>query len=400
MDINARINWMPGMEITAQTFQGMAEHWDFRQRLALRAALGSNRMGLIPGAPFSCSGIFVKNQFEIDHFLCMALLPSGRIVNADEDVLVTIPMLFGDRYYLTVGFGDEKTEFEKEGVPFVRPHYVYAINTLEEVEQGDLFPLMRFHVNDGVFAVDNDFIPPCLLLTEDNRVQTYINQYIERLKLLSTHTNFADGEGKRALLRYVFMLKSYNMQNNMQDFILLTQEIAQAIDYYIVTPNREQPIEVPVPSQIDIQVWLKWLDDYLAGAAVILDGVVLEDNTIDYEALLAQAKAELYDKLHPELIEKLLADMKAELQTEIKQQTETLTTYINETLKNAIMEELSTEMDNRTTAFTESMTQKFDEMGRQIHDSLYERLYFELFENLFNALYVPEPEEKEFIPLI
>ena len=118
---------------------------------------------------------------------------------------------------------------------------------------------MRFHVNDGVFAVDNDFIPPCLLLTEDNRFQTYINQYIERLKLLSTHTNFADGEGKRALLRYVFMLKSYNMQNNMQDFILLTQEIAQAIDYYIVTPNREQPIEVPVPSQIDIQVWLKWL---------------------------------------------------------------------------------------------------------------------------------------------
>ena len=400
MDINARINWMPGMEITAQTFLGMAEHWDFRQRLALRAALGSNRMGLLPGAPFSCNGIFVKNQFEIDHFQCMALLSSGRIVNADEDITVTIPMLFGDRYYLTVGFGEDKTEFEREGVPFVRPHYVYAINTMEEIQSGDLFPLMRFHVSDGVFAIDTDFMPPCLLLTENPRFKTYIDQYIERLQILSIHENFADGEGKRAMLRYVFMLKGYNLQNSMQDFILLTQEIAQAIDYYIVRPNREQAIDIAVPSQVDIQIWLKWLDDYLAGAAVILDGVVLEDNTIDYEALLAQAKAELYERLHPELIEKLLADMKAELQSEIKQQTESLTTYINETLKTAILEQLSTEMDSRTTAFMEDMTQKFDEMGRQIHDSLYEKLYFELFENLFNALYVPEPEEKEFVPLI
>ena len=30
MDINARINWMPGMELTAETFSGIEEHWDFR----------------------------------------------------------------------------------------------------------------------------------------------------------------------------------------------------------------------------------------------------------------------------------------------------------------------------------------------------------------------------------
>ena len=79
---------------------------------------------------------------------------------------------------------------------------------------------------------------------------------------------------------------------------------------------------MPQPSYTDIQSWLQWLDDYLGGAAVILDGVVLEDNTIDYEALLAQAKAELYERLHPELIEKLLADMKEELRAEMQQQTE------------------------------------------------------------------------------
>ena len=400
MDINARINWMPGMEITAQTFLGMADNWNYKFRLALRAALGNNMMGLLPESVFNCNGIFVKNRFEIDHLQCLALLKSGRIVSVEEDVAVTIPMLFGDRYYLTVGIGEEQTQYEREGVPYIRPHYVYGINTLEEIEDNDLFPLLRFNVTDGVFSMDPGFIPPCLLLTADERFKEYIDKYVEKLTLLSQHKSLADGEGKRAILRYVFRLKGYNLQNSLQDFVLLTQEIAQAIDYYIVTPNREQPTEVPQPSYTDIQIWLQWLDDYLTGAAVILDGVVLEDNTIDYETLLAQAKAELYEKLHPELIEKLLADMKTELQAEIKQQTESLTTYINDTLKTAILEQLSTEMDNRTTAFMEEMTQKFDEAGRQIYDSLYEKLYFELFENLFNALYVPEPEEKEFIPLI
>lgn len=399
MDINARINWMPGMELTSETFSGMAEQWDFRQQLAIRAALGSNRMGLVPGAPFSCNGTFVKNRYEVTGFQCMALLPSGRIVNADEDVELPIPMLFGDKYYLTVGFDGDQTEFEKKGVPFVRPHYTYAIHTIEEVEADDLFPLVRFRAADGTFSADHNFIPPCLLLTGDRRFKEYIDKYTELVNTLATHANFAEGEGKRAMLRYVFMLKGFNLQSTMQDFILLTQEIAQAIDYYIVTPNRDH-IKVPVPRQADIQDWLAWLEDYMAGACIILDGVVLEDNTIDYEALLAQAKAELYEKLHPELIEKLLADMKAELQEEMRQQTEQLTTYINETMKTAILDELKTDINERTDKLNTMLTDKFDELGRQLNESLYEKLYFALFDNLFNALYVPEPEDQKFVPLI
>ena len=69
-------------------------------------------------------------------------------------------------------------------------------------------------------------------------------------------------------------------------------------------------------------------------------------------------------------------------------------------MKTAILEQLTTEMDDRTTRFVDTMSQKFDELGKTLHDSLYEKLYFELFENLFNALYVPEPQEKEFVPLI
>ena len=400
VDINARINWVPGMELTADTFSGIGEQWDFRHRLAFRAAVGSNRMGLVPGYPFSCNGVFVKNCFEVSGFRCMALLPSGRVIDADEDIQGPIPMFFGNKYYLTVGFGDDEVEFEKKGVPFLRPHYTYGIHTLDEVEAGDLFPLMRFHVAEGIFSADPSYMPPCLLLTENPHFGEYLKIYTEQMNVLATHPNMAEGEGKRALLRYVFLLKSYTLKNSMKDFILFTQEMAQAIDYYVVVPNREQSMDIPQPQQIDIQEWLQWFEDYMKGAAVILDGVVLEDNTIDYEALLAQAKKELYDKLHPELIEKLLADMKEELREEMRQQTEQLTTYINETLKNNILEQLSTEMNERQTKLTEMLTVKFDELGRNLNESLYEKLYFDLFENLFKALYVPEPEEEKFVPLI
>lgn len=388
------------MELTAETFTGLTEQWDLRQRLALQAALGNNRMGLLPGSEFSCNGIFANSRLEVSRLQCMALLASGRIVSADEDIQVPIPMLFGEKYYLTVGIGPEETAFDKKGVPFVRPRYVYGIHTIDEVEAEDLFPLMRFQASEGVFTIDPSFIPPCLLLTEHPRFKEYIDKYIFLLNILGTHANLADGDGKRLMLRYVFVLKSFHLRHSMHEFVQLTQEIAQAIDYYIVTPNRELPVKVPEAHQADIQSWLGWLEDYMNGAATILDGVVLEDNTIDYETLLAQAKKELYEKLHPELIEKLIADMKEQLREEIHQQTEQLTTYINGTLKPAILEQLTTEMDERTTKLTNELTERFDTLGKQLNESLYEKLYFELFDNLFKALYVPEPEEEKFIPLI
>ena len=100
------------MELSAQTFRELEQNLDFRQKAALRAALGGARLGLLPGAEFNCKGLFVKNSFEIEQFRCLAVLPSGTIVNADEKVSVPIPMLFGAQYYLTVGPGTEEHAYE------------------------------------------------------------------------------------------------------------------------------------------------------------------------------------------------------------------------------------------------------------------------------------------------
>lgn len=367
------------MELTDRTFKELEKNLDFRQRVAVRAALGGSRLGLLPGTDFACKGVFVKNNFEIERFLCTAVLPSGTLISADEKVIIPIPMLFGQQYYLTVTLGTEERAFEQEEVPYVCTQKVYAIHSLEEVEQEDVLPVARFKVSDGVFSLDPDFIPPSLLLSSDERFAAFGTAYAGKLKALAEHKNQEEGEGKRALLRYLFLLKGYKWDGGVREFIQLTQEIAQAVDYYIVTPHTENPVAVPIPTQCDVQLWLQWLSEYLDGALSILDTVVLEDNTIDYEALLAQAKAELYERLNPELRADLLRQIKEELRTELKEDISgSLMAFVNDDLKPGLHDTLSGELD----------------------PSLHERLYKELYDALYNALYVPEEEEEAFYPLM
>ena len=100
------------MELTTQTFLDMDENLDFRQQTAIRAALGDHCIGLLPDMPFDNSGMFYTNRYEMQRLQCTALLPSGRIIQVDEPVSISIPMVFGDTYYLTVGIGEGKVPFE------------------------------------------------------------------------------------------------------------------------------------------------------------------------------------------------------------------------------------------------------------------------------------------------
>ena len=379
MNINSRIDWKAGMAISAQTFLELDENLRHRQQAATRAVNG-NEFGLIPFTEFDRQGGFVRNKLEIDHLACMALLPSGKILHIDEKVVVTVPLVYGNEYYLACGFGEKEVEFDVKEVPFVRPEYTYGIYSLSELEGTDLFPVMKFKVSDGIFSIDESYIPPCLYLSSNNRFQPYLEQLTKQVSLLAEHPNLESGEGKRAFQRYAYLLKSYDTQGRTYPFIQLTYEIAQAIDYYIVTPNTETPVTIPAYSGYDIANWLDWLDSYLHNAAGTLDKVVLEDHTIDFDELKAQIKAELYEQLRPELYEQLYTELKAKLYAEISEDlTVRLTDYINQQLK----------------------TELHDLLSGELSEELYESLYKNLYESLYNALYVPvEKEEDEFTPLI
>lgn len=379
MNVNARIDWQTGMEITAQTFTKFDENIVYRQQVASRIMNG-NRFGLIPFSKFDCQAGFVKNTLEIERLSCMALLPSGKVLHIDEKIVVPIPMLYGEEYFLACGFGEKSVGFDIETVPFVRPEYVYGIYSLAELEGSDLFPIMKFKVNDGIFSFDKEYIPPCLCLEGDTRFFTYLQRLADEAATLGKHPNLEAGEGKRALMQYAFRLKNYTEINLVSDFIGLTQEMAQAIDYYIVAPNTETGIAIKAYSAYDPVAWLQWLEMYMHGAVTILDKVVLEDHSIDFDALKAQIKAELYEQLRPELYNELHHTLHQELNVEITQE-----------LTNKLMDYISGRLKEDLHAL----------LAGELSDELFKSLFKALYDSLYKALFVPvEKEEEDFVPLI
>ena len=378
MDINAKINWKPGMALTSRTFRHMDGDMDFRLQLMAHIAAG-NRYGRIPNTPFSCTGRFVKNTFEVDHLSCMALLPSGRILHIDERVTVNIPILYGEEYFLVAGFSGHTVTFEADEIPYVRPEYEFRLCEAAEVEAQDVMPLVRFTAHEGILAPDNNYLPPCLVLSDEPRLNELRKQVEDRLEAVATHPHLANEEARQSLLHLLFRLKAFPVGNMVEELVRLTQEVAYAVDFHICRPLNGSTTAIPQPAAYDLRQWFQWLDSFFKGMTTLLDKNPPEDTTIDYDTLLAQAKAELYDQLRAELfgtsIEELRKQLHSKLEKDLK---ELLMRYINGSLKGQLQEVLA----------------------ERLSSELFEKLYVALFDPLFNALYVPEPEEKEFVPLI
>ena len=379
-NIDARIDWKDGMELSAQTFVEMNNCYESNQKITRHIACGE-QFGILPMAPLCLLGVFVKKTLEISPLTMTALMPSGDLLHVDEDVVVEIPMLDGKEYYLGCSPTDKMQSYDKERVPMLRPKAEFGIYTLDELTEGKHLPLMKFKVEEGVFSIDQNYIPPFLLLDSDKRYATLIQSITEQVERLATHANLESGEAKRGLIRYAFVLKNYNMKNKVMQLVDTLHELVHSVNYYIIKPNTKDDIELRECSLYDVASWMQWLEGFLHGASTLLDGVVLENNTIDFDALKAQIKEELYQRLYPELKEQLYTEVHDRLKREIADTLmESLSEYINGNFKREIYRWLE------------------EDMVGQLH----EKLYGSLYEALYNALYVqPEEEEEDnYMPLI
>lgn len=379
-DINARINWQPGMQITAQTMKEMAESLDFKQRM-MNLIANNNRIGILPQTEFCCHGSFYKNILEINNFKCRAILPSGRITDADENISIKIPILYGETYYLTISFGEGQVSYEKEEVAFVRPQYLYEIHTLEEIEKGDYLPLLKFRVSEGMFNITPNYIAPTLLISSNEKYKQFLDIFIEKLQLIATHANLKEGEGKQCLQKYLFTLKSCNPQESTHHFMQLLQEIAHAIDYHVVSTCAQHTTEIPTVCLYDVEEWLTWFGDYLDSSKNLLDGFVLKEDHIDYEKLKQEITADVYERTYQQVYERLKKEILEKFNPDMEEQIKaTLTQYLNEVMRQEISNQLK------------------DELSTALYDKLYQILY----DALYAALYVEEEEEEEeqYIPQI
>lgn len=290
---------------------------------------------------------------------CTAVLPSGRIISVDADLTLPITIESDEDadYYVALGFGREMHEYERDGVPYVSPQVELFLLTREEMEQGDVLPLKHFYVKEGALNVDDAYIPPTLVLATDQHYDAHITALAEKITAIATHQNMDKGDCKRALMHYAFMLRSYDKQHNTSELLELLQEIAQAIDFYLVEELGATIEELPeqvkqlredgrrTPKVTDVVLFLCWMEEYLDSQLLIMEQVVIVKPEIDVEAIKRDVRMTLYQDLYEALQQKLMDELRQQLTAELPAPiTEQVKTFLEENLHPLLRSELHTDL--------------------------------------------------------
>ena len=371
MDLNAKIKWANGMPLSPEALSSIEDGLNQRRTALIRSSF-VGAWGVIPGCQARCSAMFVDGKIEVKVEDCIALLPSGRIMDMNEEASFPVSRLEEGFWYLCAGFGEGDVEFEKEGVPYVRPTYELGISRIEDL--GDRLPLLRLKVGGGNVGIDKEFIIPALSLLSDKRYCEWMQKIADVIAKIADHPNLEPGDKKRTMLQYRFLSGSYTIENSINKYILFLREVCQAVQYYVMG-EKAAPDNYYV---MDPQLFMASCLDYLNQAVVVLDGTVLVDNSIDYEALKEELRKEIYGKVSEE--------MQQDLQARIEELSTTLGTKLEETLRDYIEHNFKEALE---TALREELTEK---LRTELYDKLYQALY--------QALYVPEKEEEIYTPII
>lgn len=368
------------MELTAAAMSMLDENLDFRQMAAMRTVL-AGRHGLLPGAPFNCNGTFVRNNFEIANLRCMALLPSGWMVDIDESVSITIPMLYDSTYYFTVGLGENLKDFEHKDVEFLRPEYVYQISSIEDLKVSQDLPLLRFTIKDGTFNIDSSYIPPCLMVVSSEKFEHYRDKIAERLTQLHNHANLPGDTSKLAISYYLNHLGNNNPLIEVKTFVTLLDDLNRELRYYLLEPHKDEVGDTTLMTcdLNDVQIYLEWTIKQLDKVKLLLDNHPIEDKKPDYDELKAILRKELMDDLKPTL-EKLIHTEVDAVRNDIQQQ-------VSDALKDFLSGEFRRQL--------------YADLNTELADSLYKKLYDALYHALYEALYREEEvETDDYTPMI
>lgn len=368
------------MELTANAMSLLDENLDFRQLASMRAVL-AGRLGLLPGAPFNCNGTFVRNSFEVSNLRCMALLPSGWMLDVNESVSITIPMLYDSTYYFAVGLGENLTDFEHQDVEYLRPEYSYQILSAEELKINQSLPLLRFNVKAGTFNIDPSYIPPCLMTMSSDKFQPYRVSIKEKLDALFSHKNLPDDGPRLAIGYYQSHFSDSDMLLEVRELVMALADMQRSLEYYIFKPHQtsEGDNKLMECDMNDIQLYLEWTLKRLDAAKTILDNNPIEDKKPDYDELKAILRKELMDDLKPTLEGLIHSEVEA-VRNDIQQQ-------VSEALKDFLSGEFRRQL--------------YADLNQDLADSLYQKLYDALYQALYGALYHEEKvETDEYTPMI
>lgn len=380
------------MALTASILKHRDNDLDERFQALLRTSLGAGNTGILPEYEYHASGTVSGRTYELPGLALTALLPTGSIIHVCEDLKIDIPVLNDGDYLLTVGKNGRTHEFECDDVPYLRPEYELVIISNYEMGERELFPLKKFVVRDGVLSFDEEYIPPVLVLCQNDAFRRYIERFVEGMHSICIHPNMQQLEGHHILLHYYSRLKSLNERLSVSEFAAFISETADSLDLVLSDGFLNDVEQIPdnltslknderrKPSFYDIRMFMTWFGEYLDVQTNLLNQVKKVDDSIDLDKLKKEIADDLYERLHTQLYEELYSELHDKMVGEVSD-------AVLDVIRSYIENKLSPELH--------------DSLKDVLHGSLYQELYESLYAELSKLSFKPaEIEEDEFNPII
>ena len=168
-----RISWKKGMRLTDDLLKMSDEfHSELVHRAFVLAASG--RFGLLPSSkPFHISLNFDKESLEIEELTCSVLTKDGSMIEMDFDTRyscaydnkVVLPASDGSTMLL-IAYPSKKGWMDSDE-DLIECEYAFSLIPETAVLPDNAFPLSRIVHHFG-WRIDENFVPPCLLLSSHN----------------------------------------------------------------------------------------------------------------------------------------------------------------------------------------------------------------------------------------
>jgi hypothetical protein len=231
MNIYHKIDWKPGMEITASTFIEAEKYHLFQHKINRKLATLKS-YGLLPNTRFECLYTVNGDTLQVEDLQCEAITRNGSLLQIKNEFSIAIPEIEVDTLYLVAqieGF----SPVEIDNVPYMELNYYYTFKMWEELSNGNVFPLLKLTRYDGGWREMN-YIPPAIALNSHKELK---NKHQKAIKLIDEIMAVLKEKNVPASLLYYFSLfsielKFYTTDESPFEFLLLLKKILRTIELY------------------------------------------------------------------------------------------------------------------------------------------------------------------------
>ena len=189
-----RICWNPGMRLSDKHLRASDDaHYAWIDKAITLASAGQS--GLIPNVkPYKIDLKVDGNHVDITALTCFAVTEGHNLIDIEFDSKYSIQKnsrlelpktVSSDKQLLVVketGHWEETNNGPKELVCFEEQAYEFAIINANSRIPVNSFPIAQFVASNNNWVQDYEFVPPCLLVSADEKYKKLLEQFLDILK--------------------------------------------------------------------------------------------------------------------------------------------------------------------------------------------------------------------------